>query len=314
MRTLLNPVGTPLDKLLVLWARAIAIVNYNSGLPQGETTILDRLRSQGFSERMINAFFSPFFGGIFFDSSLGISSRLYDFVMTMLALGENCLPSGGIGEIPEQISSSLPIGSISFNCPVQCAGPNRLVLNDGVEMRPNLGTVVATEQPEAERILAGKFESQNGAPGQSVTVYFAASSVPMQENVLLLNAERGGLINNACFPSNVAATYAPPGRGLVAATVLGIPSVQEGELVRRVRQELEEWFGRDIVSEWRFLRAYYFPFGHPPQQPPMPMEKSTRLEQGLYICGDHRESATFDGAMRSGRRAAEALLEDCELW
>lgn len=30
----------------------------------------------------------------------------------------------------------------------------------------------------------------------------------------------------------------------------------------------------------------------------------------LYVCGDHRDSATFDAAIASGRRAAEALLAD----
>ena len=28
------------------------------------------------------------------------------------------------------------------------------------------------------------------------------------------------------------------------------------------------------------------------------------------MCGDHRDSATFDAAIASGRRAAEALLAD----
>jgi len=31
-------------------------------------------------------------GGIFFDNSLGTSSRLFQFVMRMLATGSNCLP------------------------------------------------------------------------------------------------------------------------------------------------------------------------------------------------------------------------------
>ncbi len=33
-----------------------------------------------------------------------------------------------------------------------------------------------------------------------------------------------------------------------------------------------------------------------------------RLGEGLFECGDHRDSATLDGALKSGRRAAEAVL------
>jgi predicted NAD/FAD-dependent oxidoreductase len=35
-----------------------------------------------------------------------------------------------------------------------------------------------------------------------------------------------------------------------------------------------------------------------------------RLEAGLYACGDHLETPSINGALRSGRRAAEALLAD----
>ncbi|MFE2626210.1 FAD-dependent oxidoreductase, partial [Streptomyces caelestis] len=30
----------------------------------------------------------------------------------------------------------------------------------------------------------------------------------------------------------------------------------------------------------------------------------------LYVCGDHRDTSTVQGALQSGRRAAEAILTD----
>lgn len=44
------------------------------------------------------------------------------------------------------------------------------------------------------------------------------------------------------------------------------------------------------------------------QSPPTNFKRPVSLGGGLYVCGDHRDSATFDGAIKSGRRAAEALL------
>jgi predicted NAD/FAD-dependent oxidoreductase len=30
----------------------------------------------------------------------------------------------------------------------------------------------------------------------------------------------------------------------------------------------------------------------------------------LYVCGDHRDNASINGALESGRRAADAVLAD----
>jgi hypothetical protein len=39
-------------------------------------------------------------------------------------------------------------------------------------------------------------------------------------------------------------------------------------------------------------------------------ERSVRVQPGLYVCGDHRDNASIQGATVSERRAAEAVLED----
>jgi len=41
--------------------------------------------------------------------------------------------------------------------------------------------------------------------------------------------------------------------------------------------------------------------------------RQVRLSPGLYVCGDYRENGSIEGAMVSGRRAAEALLRDRDL-
>lgn len=44
------------------------------------------------------------------------------------------------------------------------------------------------------------------------------------------------------------------------------------------------------------------------QAPPTDLRRPVALGGGLYVCGDHRDSATLDGALVSGRRAADAIL------
>lgn len=70
------------------------------------------VQENGFSEAMIDRFFRPFLGGIFFDNNLNVTSRLFRFVMRMLATGSNCLPANGIGAVADQLAAGLPQGSI----------------------------------------------------------------------------------------------------------------------------------------------------------------------------------------------------------
>lgn len=43
------------------------------------------------------------------------------------------------------------------------------------------------------------------------------------------------------------------------------------------------------------------------QSPPSLLRRDVDLQDAVFVCGDHRDTATFDGAMLSGRRAVEAL-------
>ena len=49
---------------------------------------------------------------------------------------------------------------------------------------------------------------------------------------------------------------------------------------------------------------------HVLQEPPTDLMRPVQLGGRLYVCGDHRDHATLDGAIKSGRRAAEALIAD----
>ena len=44
--------------------------------------------------------------------------------------------------------------------------------------------------------------------------------------------------------------------------------------------------------------------------PPHDFRRPVRLAPGLYVAGDHRDSGSIQGALVSGRRAADAVLAD----
>lgn len=307
-----------------------------------EMPIGARLRQEGFSEDMIDRFFRPFLGGIFFDRNLGTTDRLLIFVMRMLATGSNCLPATGIGAVSKQLAEGLPSGSVHTNAkavavslsskpPAAGAGPVALVTVAGSEsIAARRAVLVATEGPEAERLFpahlggsasvsasgavaADGVASKAGPPVGTLCLYFSAAAPPSDEAVLFLNGTDSGIVNNCCVPSNVAPSYAPVGKHLISVSIIGVPSQPDADVAEEAKRELESWFPGKGVSSWSFIRAYRIPYAQPPQAPPTQLQRPVKLGAGVYVCGDHRDTATLDGAMISGRRAAEAVIADLKL-
>jgi hypothetical protein len=108
---------------------------------------------------------------------------------------------------------------------------------------------------------------------------------------------------NVAVMSNVAPTYAPAGRHLVAAA---LPGVSTGDIEGLARRQLRGWWG-PAVDAWEHLATYRIPHGQPGQAPPFTPKQSIRLDDGRYVCGDHRDTASIQGAMFSGRRCAAAV-------
>jgi phytoene dehydrogenase-like protein len=241
------------------------------------------------------------------DRDLGVSSRAFEFLFRMLAAGDACLPSAGIGAIPDQIAAALPAGTVRLNSPVTQVAPGRVLLRSGEELRA-AAIVVATEEPEAARLLARPGE--RGARGVTC-LHFAAGRAPFPEPIVVLDADGEGPIDTLAVVSNVAPARAPAGSALVAATMSGVPRPGDPALEPAARRQMELWFGRR-ARDWRLLRIDRIPYAPPNQEPPSldPARRPVKVRPGLYVCGDHVDNASIDGALTSGRRAAEAVLAD----
>ncbi len=305
LATVLSPVATLADKLRIAGFRRQTTRGRLSELYQRpEQTTIDHLRAFGFSEVIIERFLRPFLGGVFLDRDLQTSSRMCEFVFRMFSLGDAALPENGMGEISRQLASRLPDGVIRTNCPVESLQGREVVLANGEQHTPR-AVVVATAAPTARRLLGDPFP----ADGRSVScLYFAAATPPVREAILVLNGEGVGPINNLCVPSQVSRSYAPPDQALVSVTVLG-HHPDHATLLSQVREQLSEWFGPP-ASGWRHLRTYDIPYALPSQAPPAldPVAKPAEVRAGVFLCGDHCDTASINGAMASGRRAAQSVL------
>lgn len=309
-RSLFNGVGTARDKLRLLpltWD--ITAGKLENQFVKDERLTLDFLRWNGrFSDRMIDRLFRPFFGGVALDKQLTTSSRFFRFVYRMFAEGPGAVPANGMQAIPEQIAAGLPAGSVRLNTPVARVGHREVTLAAGETLTAR-AVVVATDGPAAAKLLAD--ESIDPGSNGSTALYYAADRPPVDEPILCLDGDGRGPVNSVVVMSNAAPAYAPPGKHLVSASVVGLRPESEPELDRLARDQLTDWFGPDVAG-WRLLRVYRIPHSLPDQTAGKlePWQRPVRVRPGLYVCGDHRDNGSIDGAMTSGFRAAQVAMED----
>jgi len=273
----------------------------------------------GFSNTIIERFFRPFFGGITLDKTLSGSSRMFEFVYKMMAEGSVVVPRQGIGRITEQLAEG--VNDIRLECRVKSINrtETHVELESG-EIIKTRAVVVATEGPEAHRLLP---EIEKPKSRHATCLYFAAPRAPVNESILVLNGDGEGPVNNLAVMSNVSSAYAPQGQSLISLTVLGETEAKEGakddaHLTEAVLKQMHSWFG-DQVNDWKLLRIYRIHHAQPDQTPPWLEEpsRSVRLsaaqDNSIYVCGDHRDNASINGALASGRRAAMAICEDLKV-
>jgi phytoene dehydrogenase-like protein len=307
LKGVFSPVGTIGDKMKVGGLRRKTMEGSVEELfRRPEKATLVALREIGFSEKMIDRFFRPFLGGVFFDRELGISSRMFEFGFRMFSSGETALPGSGMGAIPTQIASHLPSESVRLNARVESIQDQSAILSNGEKLIAR-ALVLAGEGPETARLLG---EEKRPGSRSTTCLYFAADEPPFMEPLLILNGEGEGPVNSLTIPSLVAPAYAPEGQALIAVTIIGLPSLRDEQLTEAVRNQLAAWFGPK-VSTWRHLRTYWIRHALPLQIPPLPDPTAPvrPARPGLYVCGEYGNPASLQWAMFSGRKAAEAVIE-----
>lgn len=300
VETAKSPVGSPLDKLRLLgWLRKVRSGTVDDVWRAGECTTAVRLTDLKFSDQFIDSFLRPLFSGITLDPELAVSSRFTEFVFRMLSEGYGAIPARGMGQIGAQLADRLPDGSIWFNSPVESVDEHSVTLASGETVDAE-AVVVATDMDAAERLVGTPALGWNGV----TTWWFAADEPPYTDPILFLNGTGTGAINNVAVLSNVSPHYAPAGKALIAASSPGQSSTADE---RQVREELTNWFGREI-ADWELLRVDAIERSQPRHLPGEAVPAPVKLESGIWVAGDHRQNPSINGALQSGRAAARSVL------
>jgi len=275
----------------------------------GEISTRESLRRAGFTDAFVERFFAPFFGGVFLERGLDTAETIFSFTFAMFARGRACLPAGGMGAIPHQLASSIPAESLALATPARAVEAGAVHLADGRTLSGR-AVVVATDAAAAGRLLPAHLLP--GAVERGVKrarlVAFAAERSPLDAPTLVVSADGGVPIDNLTVPSDVAAGYAPPGAALVTVSVRPDWAADDATVVADVLRQARGWFGA-TVERWRPLRIVHVDRALPDESPSARRlrPRGPRLADGLFVCGDHVTSASINGALVGGRRAAEAV-------
>ncbi|MEM9991291.1 MAG: NAD(P)/FAD-dependent oxidoreductase [Bacteroidota bacterium] len=309
--TLFSGIGTWGDKFNILSLRkTLAAKTIDEIFEQPEKTTLQALREDyGFSEDMIQAFFRPFFSGIFLEKELSTSRRMFDFVFKMFSEGEAAIPAKGIGEIPQQLADNLPTGSIVLN--------ERVVEIDDTSVTTCKGSHFEADKiifaTQATGIIDDFYPNIKEGFHSTHNLYFSAAKSPLKKAIIALNAHKNSLVNNLCVLSDVSSAYAPAGKVLISVSIVGFEKVEALDLANKAKIELQQWFGKE-VQQWTFLKSYPIRYALPDARSVRNhlSPEAIRLDETLYVCGDHLLNGSVNAAMQSGRLVAELVQADFE--
>ncbi|MES4889895.1 NAD(P)/FAD-dependent oxidoreductase [Streptomyces sp. NPDC096012] len=300
------PVGGAVDQARLGAALArIATVPVERLLGRPELPAAQALARRGVPARTIDGFLRPLLAALLCDPDLTTSSRCADLALRAYASGRLGVPEGGAEMLPELLAGTLPAGTVHTGVRVTSVSTTSVTTAEHGEVRCR-AVLLATDARAAAALLPGL-----RVPAfHPVTVVHHTTDDPAAAfstgTSLLLDADRGGPVAHTAVLSNVDPSRAPGGRVLISSTVLGTPP--EG-VDTAVRIHLSRLYGTS-TRRWETLAVHHTPEAVPAMRPPHDLRRPVRLLAGLYVCGDHRDTSTVQGALHSAHRAAAAVLAD----
>lgn len=301
--TLLSGIGTFSDKLKILKLnQQLKKKKMSDIFSEKEQSTLEYLTDFGFSKEIMTDFFKPFFSGIFLETQLDTSSRMFEFVYKMFGEGDATIPKAGIEAIPKQLLNNLKTTTFKYNTKVTALKDGEITLDDDTKLESDY-TIVATEASG----LISNLKNQSTEWKSCTTLYFETETRVIDKKLIGLIPKSGTFINNIFYNSSLKCATKPQ-KELLSVTVIDDQGLFGDSLVEAVQTELKDLCG---ITSTNFIKLYSIPRALPKlmdlKYEMMPSE--TRLMNGLFLAGDTQLNGSLNAAMISGERAALGVIE-----
>lgn len=278
--TLTSSCATFSDKLkLLLQQRKIAQKSVDEIFGYADKRPTMTVLSDRYSQRFIEQFFIPFYGGIFLDKTLRVSNVHFEFVFHMFSKGYAAIPKRGIESVVDQLVSQLKSTTIKLRTAV-----------DPSTIKSDFDVVI---QAHADSVAQQWFSTE--------VFYFKCAD----NNRLVSTLENTiGLFPNSDSVNSIHALRGSKST-LISATVVGSAPVSDGSLEQKVRQEVCTRTGLSLEG---LVGHYTIEQALPVLRELRPHLDVNSDQSGLFHAGDHLLYPSLNAAMTSGREAAQRAI------
>jgi len=238
----------------------------------------------------------PFLQGVFLTDPSQVSAVVGRELIGSFISGRSGIPAQGVGVFSETLAKRAI--DLRFNTQVEEIRGNRIVTSQGDLVATKI--VLATDATTTAQLLG----ANEVAPLiRSTTWYHVAEDSPSDSAELILDAENRGPVVNSLVISNLSKSYAPAGQNLISSTTITHTSESE------VRRHLALMWGSS-TENWRLIAKYEINSALPLFAPGKTSVKGSKFNDVIYLAGDYLSAPSQNGALMSGRLAAQELMLD----
>ena len=266
----------------------IEFLRYIATKPKDEEFAQAIVKSGSFYREVIKGFLD----GVFLADSDQISSLVAHELLRWFVKGSPGLPSLGVEALPRALAHNL---DVRFDCEVTNIQGSEIDTTHGTFSADYI--VLACDPKSTLNFVQSEKVKMN-----SCTTWYHSVSEGAITSKHLKVMTKSKLLNSLAI-SNIAPSYAPKGSTLISTTSLvSIPEIE-------IRKEVAQAWGLS-ASDLSFIRLYAIQNALPFHGPQKPLQMSQKITDRLIVAGDYYSFPSQQGAMLSGRKAAELIISD----
>ena len=270
-----------------------ALVKALMGKPKANQSIDEYLASAGLG-KTLDRVLKPFLRGVYLTDLSNVSAPAGLEIIKTFIGGKPGLPRAGVGALSVALANQ--ISDLRLGVAVNSIKTGKVLTTAGEIAASEI--IVATDSTTAAQLL----DLTSVAKLASCTTwYHNAPTAPVSHGQLIVDGQSRGAVINTLVISNFIPEYAPVGKNLISSTTeLG---VTESE-VRRHLATIYDCDNRD----WELVAKYEIPAALPIGTKQITQPIQTLVRDGIYLAGDAQVAPSQNGALKSGRLAALAVL------
>jgi phytoene dehydrogenase-like protein len=283
---------TALNKATGTIPEKIALLRFIASRPKPGQSIGHALRNTGTCyERVLR----PFLQGVFLTDPDNVDALYGHSIIKSFVSGRPGVPRSGVGELSKALAKR--VSNIVYETRVDGIEQGSVNTNNGTYTANKI--LIATDATTATQLL-GLTEVPRMAG--CITWYHADAVNPSGSGQLVVDGQRRGPIINSVVMSDISSSYAPANQHLISTTT--DLNVTESD----VRRHLAILWGVDTYA-WQFIAKYEIPAALPIHNVGRALSQSMKISDHHFVAGDHRTVPSQQGALFSGRLAAQLILD-----